>query len=81
MTLRRATEEATLYARRSASRARLGDASPLLAIDAERMKATAALQQAQSDLLLAQSFVALFRALGGGWQGAPEPLDPARPMG
>lgn len=84
--LAKATQEATLYARRTASRTRLGDASPLLAIDGARTQATAALQQAQSDLLLAQSYVALFRALGGGWQGAPaprkpEPLDPAQPIG
>ncbi|MFD1103839.1 efflux transporter outer membrane subunit [Sphingobium olei] len=76
-----ATDEAALYARRTASRARLGDASPLLAIDAERTRAIARLAWAQSDLLLAQSYVALFRALGGGWQGAPQPLDPARPIG
>lgn len=76
-----ATEEAALYARRTASRARLGDVSPLLVIDAERTRATAALARAQSDLLLGQSYVALFRALGGGWQNAPQPLDPARPIG
>lgn len=76
-----ATDEAALYARRTASRARLGDVSPLLAIDAERTRATSALARAQSDLLLAQSYVALFRALGGGWQDAPQPLDPARPIG
>lgn len=79
--LAKATDEAVLYARRTASRARLGDVSPLLAIDAERTRATAALATAQSDLLIAQSYVALFRALGGGWQDAPQPLDPARPIG
>jgi NodT family efflux transporter outer membrane factor (OMF) lipoprotein len=79
--LARATNEAALYARRTSARARLGDASPLLAIDAERTRATAALAGGQSDLLLAQSYVALFRALGGGWQTAPQPLDPARPIG
>lgn len=79
--LAKAADEAALYARRTASRARLGDVSPLLAIDAERTQATAALAQAQSDLLLSQSYVALFRALGGGWQAAPQPLDPARPIG
>ncbi|NWK96441.1 transporter [Sphingobium lactosutens] len=76
-----ATNEAALYARRTASRARLGDVSPLLAIDAERTRATAALATAQSDLLIAQSYVALFRALGGGWQDALQPLDPVRPIG
>jgi NodT family efflux transporter outer membrane factor (OMF) lipoprotein len=76
-----ATDEAALYARRTASRARLGDVSPLLAIDAERTSATARLAGAQSDLLLATSYVTLFRVLGGGWQDAPQPLDPARPIG
>lgn len=79
--LAKATDEAALYARRTTSRARLGDISPLLAIDAERTTAATRLASAQSDLLLAQSYVALFRALGGGWQGAPQPLDPARPIG
>jgi NodT family efflux transporter outer membrane factor (OMF) lipoprotein len=79
--LARATDEAALYARRTASRTRLGDVSPLLAIDAERTSATARLAGAQSDLLLATSYVTLFRVLGGGWQDAPQPLDPARPIG
>ncbi|CAM8620650.1 TolC family protein [Sphingobium sp.] len=77
----KAIDEAALTVRRTASRARLGDVSPLLSIDAERTRATAALAGAQSDLLLAQSYVGLFRALGGGWQEAPAPLDPARPIG
>lgn len=72
-----AEREAGLYARRASARVRLGDAAPLLRIDADRALATAALQRAQSDLALAQAQIALFRALGGGWQGAP-PLA-ARP--
>lgn len=79
--LANASDEAALTARRTASRVRLGDVSPLLIIDAERTRAAAALAGAQSDLLLAQSYVALFRALGGGWQNAPQPLDPVRPIG
>ncbi|WP_247594349.1 TolC family protein [Sphingobium sp. PAMC28499] len=78
--LDRAREAAGLYARRTSARARIGDASPLLAIDAERTLAMAALQKGQSDHLLAQSYISLFRALGGGWQRAPEPLDPVRVM-
>ena len=78
--LDRAREAAGLYARRTSARARIGDASPLLVIDAERTLATAALQKGQSDHLLAQSYISLFRALGGGWQRAPEPLDPVRVM-
>ncbi|MDB5689506.1 MAG: TolC family protein [Sphingomonas bacterium] len=67
-----AATQAAAYARRSAARVRLGDAAPLLQIDAERIHASAALQKVQSDLLLAQGHVALFRALGGGWQARPE---------
>jgi outer membrane protein TolC len=79
--LAKAASEAALYARRTAARARLGEISPLLAIDAERTRASAALQKGQSDQLLAQAYVTLFRALGGGWQAMPQPLDPARPLG
>lgn len=75
--LREATAQAGLYLRRASARVRLGDAPFLLQIDAERLQAGAALQQAQSDLSLAQAQVALFRALGGGWEGAPVPLAPA----
>jgi len=71
-----AVEQSTLYARRAAARVRIGDAAALLLIDAERTRATAALQLAQSDLAVAQAQVALFRALGGGWQGASQPLAP-----
>ena len=60
--------QSTLYARRAAARVRLGDAAFLLQLDAERARAQAALAHAQSDLTVAQSQVALFRALGGGWQ-------------
>ncbi|MEG3125440.1 TolC family protein [Sphingomonas sp. GB1N7] len=66
--------QAEAYARRAASRVRLGDAVPLLRIDAERAFASAQLQRAQSDLLRAQGQVALFRALGGGWQQPPNTL-------
>jgi len=59
--------QSALYARRAAARVRLGDAAFLIQFDAERARAQAALAQAQSDLTVAQSQVALFRALGGGW--------------
>ena len=60
--------QSALYARRAAARVRLGDTASLIQFDAERARAQAALAQAQSDLTVAQSQVALFRALGGGWQ-------------
>jgi NodT family efflux transporter outer membrane factor (OMF) lipoprotein len=67
-----ALTQADLTARRAAARVRLGDAAFLIQLDAERTRAQAALAQAQSDLAIAQAQVALFRALGGGWQtGAP----------
>lgn len=72
--LRSSLQSAALYARRAEARVRIGDADPLLRIDGERMHATARLQQAGSDLSVAQAQVALFRALGGGWQSAPAPL-------
>ncbi|MBB4101162.1 efflux transporter outer membrane subunit [Sphingomonas kyeonggiensis] len=66
-----AEQAGALYAKRSAARVRLGDAAPLLRIDAERSLATARLERARSDLLVARNQVLLFRALGGGWQASP----------
>ena len=66
--LGQAATESQAYARRAAARVRLGDAPGLLQVDAQRAYAAATLQQAQSDLLISQNEVALFRALGGGWQ-------------
>lgn len=63
-----AVTQADLSARRAATRVRLGDAAFLLQLDAERTRAQAAQAQAQSDLAIAQAQVAVFRALGGGWQ-------------
>jgi NodT family efflux transporter outer membrane factor (OMF) lipoprotein len=66
--------QAQLYARRAAARVRLGDQAFLIQFDAERARAQAVLAQVQSDLLVAQSQVALFRALGGGWRTGASPL-------
>lgn len=66
--LQTASREALAYARRTGARVRLGDAPGLLQVDAQRATAAATLQQVQSDLLVSQSEVALFRALGGGWR-------------
>ncbi|MCP5145757.1 MAG: efflux transporter outer membrane subunit [Gammaproteobacteria bacterium] len=63
-----ATAQAQDYARRAAVRVRTGDASALLQVDAERTLATAMLAQVQSELVVAQAEVALFRALGSGWR-------------
>ena len=64
-----------LYARRAEARVRLGDAAPLLRVDADRTLAQAELSLAQSELAVAQAQVALFRALGGGWRSGGEPLE------
>ncbi|PJG45704.1 transporter [Sphingobium sp. LB126] len=63
-----ASREAQSYVRRATARVRLGDAPGLLQIDAQRSLAAATLQQVESDLLVSQSEVVLFRALGGGWR-------------
>jgi outer membrane protein TolC len=67
-TLGAALTQADLTARRAAARVRLGDVAFLVQLDAERTRAQSALARAQSDLVVAQAQVALFRALGGGWQ-------------
>ncbi len=64
-----AVGQAQLSVRRATARVRLGDAAYLVQLDAERTRTQAALALAQSDLARAQAEVALFRALGGGWQG------------
>lgn len=62
----------------AASRVRHGDASPLLRIDAERVRADLTRQRIDSSIALARQQLSLFRALGGGWQQAPAPLAAAR---
>lgn len=62
----------------AASRVRHGDASPLLRIDAERVRADLTRQSIDSSIALARQQLSLFRALGGGWQQAPAPLAAAR---
>ncbi|MGQ3026647.1 MAG: hypothetical protein ACT6QX_21255, partial [Sphingopyxis sp.] len=70
-----ARDQGQAYARRAEARVRLGDAAPLLRIDADRTLAQAQLALAQSDLAVAQAQVALFRALGGGWRTDKQPLE------
>jgi len=67
--------QADLYVRRAAARVRLGDAAFLIQLDAQRTATSAALSQTQSDLAVAQSQVALFRALGGGWRTGAPPVE------
>ncbi|WP_428382231.1 efflux transporter outer membrane subunit [Nevskia ramosa] len=62
----------------AASRVHYGDASPLLRIEAERVRADLTRQRIDSSIALARQQLSLFRALGGGWQQAPAPLAAAR---
>jgi len=66
--LMEAEDQAESYARRAAARVRLGDASRLLRVDAERRLGSTRLALVQSDLAVAQAEVGLFKALGGGWR-------------
>ena len=58
------------------ARVRLGSISQLELIDVQRDLVTTQSDLAESDAALGDDQVALFRALGGGWQDAPA-IDPA----
>jgi NodT family efflux transporter outer membrane factor (OMF) lipoprotein len=79
--LRRAEASSTEAARLSKLRFDYGADSFLLLIEAERDRADARTALAASDATLADAQVSLFKALGGGWQGAamPERRDPSAP--
>ena len=68
-----ASDEARAYATRADARVRLGEAGGLLSADAHRARASAELEEARSDLAIAQAQVDLFRALGGGWRTGTPP--------
>jgi NodT family efflux transporter outer membrane factor (OMF) lipoprotein len=72
--LRRADASATNAARIAILRFEAGRDSLLQRIDAERERAGARAALAQSNAALAEAQVALFKALGGGWEGAPDPV-------
>lgn len=72
--LRRADTAATNAARIAILRFEAGRDSLLQRIDAERDRASARGALAQSNAALAEAQVALFKALGGGWEGAPTPV-------
>ena len=65
----RSSQEA---ARRAQARHRLGADSYLVVIDAERTRNAAAVQALAADLAIARTQVALFRALGGGWEAVAD---------
>jgi len=72
--LRRADTAATNAARIAILRFDAGRDSLLQRIDAERDRAGARAALAQSNAALAEAQVALFKALGGGWEDAPVPV-------
>ncbi|MGK6324767.1 efflux transporter outer membrane subunit [Sphingomonas sp. DT-51] len=71
--LTRAEDSSEKAARLSKLRFDYGAESFLLLIQAERDRADARAQLAQSQLAVANAQISLFKALGGGWQTAPEP--------
>lgn len=71
--LRRAESAADNAARIAGVRFTEGRDSFLQRLDAERDRASARSALAQSDVAVAEAQVALFKALGGGWEAAPEP--------
>jgi len=72
--LRRAEAAASNAARIAGLRFSAGRDTLLQRIDAERDRAAARAQLAQSNAALAEAQVALFNALGGGWETAPAPV-------
>lgn len=70
--LRRAEASASNAARIAILRFEAGRDSFLQRLDAERDRASARASLAQSDAQVAEAQVALFNALGGGWENAPE---------
>lgn len=70
--LRRAEAAASNAARIATLRFDAGRDSFLQRLDAERDRATARATLAQSNAALTEAQVALFKALGGGWEKAPE---------
>lgn len=66
--LRQTLEQARIAARISRAQLREGRADFLVVLDAERTLAGAEADLAQADAQVAEQQIALFRALGGGWQ-------------
>ena len=77
--LQRAERSSSRAAELSRLRFDYGADSFLLLIDAERDRANARAELAQSEAAVADAQVSLFNALGGGWEDAPAPtrLEPA----
>ncbi|KVL46538.1 hypothetical protein WT01_36290 [Burkholderia cepacia] len=67
-TLTMARAEGEMAVKRASTRYRLGADNYLSVLDAERTRNNAVGELAMSDMRIAQLQVALFRALGGGWE-------------
>jgi len=74
--LRRAEAAASDAARIAGVRFAAGRDNSLQRLDAERDRAASRAALAQSNAALADAQVSLFKALGGGWEHAPEPSRP-----
>lgn len=68
-----ALTDANTAARRAEARVRLGDANPLLALDARRTAFETELLATLSARRLARREVFLLRSLGGGWEQSSAP--------
>jgi len=66
--LKQASEQARIAANISRAQLREGRVDFLIVLDAERTLATADADLANADAQVAETQIALFRALGGGWQ-------------
>lgn len=75
--LQRARDAADHAAFLSGKRFNYGADSFLDLLDAQRTLASANGQTAQAEADRAEAQIALFKALGGGWEGAPDPRRPA----
>jgi len=75
--LQRARDAADHAAFLSGKRFNYGADSFLDLLDAQRTLAGANGETAQAEADRAEAQIALFKALGGGWEGAPDPRRPA----
>jgi len=74
-TLAAAAQSSAEAARRAQARHRLGADTYLIVVDAERTRNAAAAQSLAAEAGVARAQVAVFRALGGGWEVAPGDLE------
>ena len=76
-TLDAAARSSADAARRAQARQRLGADTYLVVVDAERTRNAAQVQALAAEAGVARAQVAVFRALGGGWDAAPDGAGPS----